>query len=200
VIDRWHLSETGELDIALLFVIAFRHRHLQAIQTPMAKKTRRTTSMNHGAKIVLDVSIQDLPTVHVAYIDYQASSEQGDLHSEIRACFQRVQSWVARRGHDPYSLLNVGVPNVDDGQLMSYECCVQIPEDVQGSSDDVDIKDLPGGLYAVVKIDKDPQAIGDSIAGFYQEYVPKNNIRLDGTRPTYEIYWEDTMEYCVPIR
>jgi hypothetical protein len=66
--------------------------------------------MNHGVDTMLDVSIQDLPTVHVAYIDYQASSEQGDFHSEIRACFQRVQSWVARLGHDPHSLLNVGVP------------------------------------------------------------------------------------------
>lgn len=73
------------------------------------------------------VSIQDLPTVHVAYIDYQASSEQGDFN-EIGACFQRVQSWVGRLGHDPHSLLNVRVPKADDGQLLSYGCCVQIAE------------------------------------------------------------------------
>jgi AraC family transcriptional regulator len=96
--------------------------------------------------------------------------------------------------------LNVGVPSVGDGQLLSYGCCVQIPEEVQSGSDGVDIKDLPGGRYAVVKIDKDPQAIGDSIGRFYQDYVPKNNIRVDGMRLTYEIYWEDTMDYCVPIR
>jgi DNA gyrase inhibitor GyrI len=64
----------------------------------------------------------------------------------------------------------------------------------------VGIKELPGGRYAVVKIAKDPQIIGDSIGRFCQEYVPKNNIRIDGMRPTYEIYWEDTMDYCAPIR
>ncbi len=52
----------------------------------------------------------------------------------------------------------------------------------------------------MVSIDKDPRTIGDSIARFYREYVPENNIKVDGMRPTYEIYWEDTMDYCVPIR
>ena len=156
--------------------------------------------MNHSVDTMLAVSIRDLPTVHVAYIDYQASSEQGDFHNGIRACFQRVQSWVRSLGHDPYSLLNVGVPNVDDGRLLSYGCCVQIPEDVLNGSDGVEIKELPGGRYAVVNIVKDPQTIGESIGRFYQEYVPENSIRVDGTRPVYEIYWEDTMEYCVPIR
>jgi DNA gyrase inhibitor GyrI len=149
---------------------------------------------------MLVVSIRDLPAVRVACIDYQASSEQGDFHNEIRACFQRVQSWIRGLGHDPYSLLNVGVPNVHDGQLVSYGCCVQIPEDVQSGSEGVGIKELPGGRYAVVKIAKDPQIIGDSIGRFCQEYVPKNDIRIDGMRPTYEIYWEDTMDYCAPIR
>ena len=156
--------------------------------------------MNQGTSTMLVVSIQDLPPVHVAFIDYQAGSEQGDFHSEIRACFQRVQSWVRDLGHDPYSVLNVGIPDVRDGQLVSYRCCVQIPEDVQSGSEGVEIKELPGGRYAVVKIDKDPQIIGASIGRFYQEYAPQNDIRIDGMRPTYEIYWQDTTEYCVPIR
>ena len=155
--------------------------------------------MNHDSTVLV-VSIQDLPPVRVAYIDYQATSEQGDFHNEIRACFQRIQNWVRRLGHDPYSLLNLGVPDVHDGQLVSYGCCVQVPDDVQSGSEGVKIKELPGGRYAVVKIDKDPRTIGDSIARFYQEYVPENNIRVDGMRPTCEIYWEGTMEYCVPIR
>ena len=76
----------------------------------------------------------------------------------------------------------------------------QIPEAVQSGADGVDIKELPGGRYDVVKIGKDPQTIDESIGRFYQIYVPENNLRVDGARPVYEIYWEDTMEYCVPIR
>ena len=156
--------------------------------------------MSHSVETMLDVSIRDLPAVRVACVDYQAGPDQGDMHAGIRACFQRVQSWVESLGHDPYSLLNVGIPRVDGGQLLSYGCCVQIPEDVQGGSDSVEIKELPCGRYAVLNIVKDPQTIGESIGRFYREYVPQHNLGVDGARPTYEIYWEDTMEYCVPIR
>jgi DNA gyrase inhibitor GyrI len=155
--------------------------------------------MDHSVDIVLSVSIKDLPTVHVAYIDYQANFEEGNFHNEIRKCFQRVQNWVRKLGLDPHTLLNVGVPNVVDGQLLIYGCCVQVPEDVQSGSDGVSIKELPGGRYAIVSIEKDPQIIADSIGRFYQEYVPKSNVKVDGMRPTYEIYYESTMEYRVPI-
>lgn len=155
--------------------------------------------MSENASSLLSVSIKELPAVHVAYIDYKANAERADFHNEIRKCFQRVQNWVRKLDYDPYTLLNVGVPNVVDGQLSSYGCCVQVPEDVQSGSDGVDIKELPGGRYAVVSVEKDPRIIGDSIGRFYQEYVPQNNIKVDGTRPTYEIYYESTMEYCVPI-
>jgi DNA gyrase inhibitor GyrI len=155
--------------------------------------------MSENATPSLSVSIKELPAVHVAYIDYEANAEQGDFHNEIRKCFQRVQNWVRKLDYDPYTLLNVGIPNVVDGQLSSYGCCVQVPEVVQSGSDGVNIKELTGGRYAVVSIEKDPKIIGDSIDQFYQEYVPQNNIRIDGIRPTYEVYYESTLEYCVPI-
>ena len=147
----------------------------------------------------LSVSIRELPTVHVAYLDYKANAEQGDLYNEIHKCFQRVQTWVQGLGWDPFTLLHVGIPVVRDGQLSRYECCVEVPAKVQSGLDDIGIKELPGGRYAVVSIQKDPAIIGNSTGRFYQEYVPQNHIEIDGMRPTYEIYYESTMEYCVPI-
>ena len=147
----------------------------------------------------LSVSIKELPSVRVAYIEYKVGAEQGDMHNEIGGCFRRVQAWVSERGGDPFSLLNVGALNMVEGRLSSYECCVEIPEQVQSSSDGVGIKQLPGGRYAVLSIIKDPSIIGPSIGRFHQEYVPQHNLAKDGTRPTYEIYYEKTMEYCVPI-
>jgi DNA gyrase inhibitor GyrI len=70
---------------------------------------------------------------------------------------------------------------------------------VQSGIEPIDIKDLPGGRYAVVRIEKDPAVIGSSIDRFYQEYVPQSRLELDGRRPTREIYYESTMEYCVPV-
>ena len=154
--------------------------------------------MSENTTASLSISIKELPSVHVAYIDYQAKDES-DNSDEIRKCFQRVQDWVKGLGYDPYALLNIGIPIVVDGRLLRYESCIEVPAKVQAGSDNIGIKELPGGLYAVVSIEKDPAIIGNSIGRFYQEYVPQNKIKIDGTRPTYEIYYENTMEYCVPI-
>jgi len=120
------------------------------------------------------------------------------MHSQIGECFQRVQAWVTKQGYSPRTL-TIGVTNMVDGQLSSYDCCVQVPEQVQSGSDGIAIKELPGGRCAVVSIEKDPSIIGDSIGRFYREYVPQNHIEIDGTRLVYEIYYEKTMEYCVPV-
>jgi DNA gyrase inhibitor GyrI len=147
----------------------------------------------------LAVSIREMPAVHVAYLDCQVDAEQ-DYFPKIHASFQRVQAWVRERGYDPYTVLNVGTLYAADGPLSSYGCCVQVPEEVQNGSEGVGIQELPGGQYAVVSITKDPAIIGDAIGRFYREYVPQNKLEIDGTRPTYEIYYERTMEYCVPVR
>jgi DNA gyrase inhibitor GyrI len=153
-----------------------------------------------GSKTIdsLSVSIRELRPVHVAYLECKVNAEEGNMHSRIGECFERVQAWVAEHGCSPRTL-TVGVINAVDGHLSSYECCIQVPEQVQSGSEDIGIQELPGGRYAVVSIEKDPRIIGDSIARFHQEYVPQNQLEIDGMRPTYEIYYEKTMEYCVPI-
>jgi DNA gyrase inhibitor GyrI len=147
----------------------------------------------------LSVSIKKLPSIHVAYIEYKVNTGQGNMHDEIGGCFRRVQAWLREGGYDPLPPLTLGVINMVNGQLVSYDCCVQAPEEMQSGSKGVNIKDLVGGQYAVLRIRKDPTIIGNSIGRFYQEFVPQNHINIDGTRSTYEIYYESTMEYCVPI-
>jgi DNA gyrase inhibitor GyrI len=155
--------------------------------------------MRNSAAASLSVSIRELPSVHAACISYTASDEQHDLHNEIGDCFRHVQAWVREHGYDPFATLTIGVPALVGGRLSSYECCIEVPEDVQGGSSGVGVKELPGGRYAVVSIEKDPAIIGDAIGRFYQEYVPQNALKIDGRRPTYEIYYASMMEYCVPL-
>ncbi len=155
--------------------------------------------MDTGVVSPLAVSINELTPTHVAYIRYQVTAEQHEMHQAIHACFQRVQAWVRQFGIDPNRAYTVGALNLVNGQLSSYDCCIRVPELVQGGSEGIAIKDIPGGRYAVVTIQKDPSIIGDSIRRFYQEYVPQNNLTIDGTRPTYEIYYESTVEYSVPV-
>ena len=107
-----------------------------------------------------------------------------------------MQAWVRERGYDPFLQLNVGALRSVEGRPSRYDCCVQVPNQVQGSSGDVKPEELPGGRYAVVSIRKDPAIIGDSIRRFYQDTLraPQNQIEIDSQRPTYEIYFESTME------
>ena len=147
----------------------------------------------------LSVSVKDLLSVHVACIQYKAGADQSNMHDQTGECFRRVQAWLRERGYDPMTQLTIGAINMVDGQPASYDCCVQVPEGVQSGSEGVDVKDLAGGRYAVLSMRKDPAVIGSTIGRFYQEVVPHNHLNIDGARSTYEIYYESTMEYCVPI-
>lgn len=155
--------------------------------------------MNEDAIADLSVSIRDLQPVHVACLDYWPKAELGNMHEEIHACFERLQAWIRSLGLDPSSLLHIGIPALHDGQLLRYECCVQIPANLQVGPEDIRVRDLPGGRYAVLGMRKDPAVIGNSIGRFYQEYIPRNQLNLDSERPTYEVYYETRMEYCVAL-
>ena len=76
---------------------------------------------------------------------------------------------------------------------------VEVPDDVGSGAGDISIQELVGGRYAVLTTDKDPSICGPDIGRFYQEYVPQKGLEIDDTRPTYEIYYERALEYCVPI-
>ena len=51
--------------------------------------------MSDNTGTPLSVSIQELPSIHVACIEYKPNAEQGNRHDEIGSCFRRVQAWSA---------------------------------------------------------------------------------------------------------
>jgi DNA gyrase inhibitor GyrI len=64
----------------------------------------------------------------------------------------------------------------------------------------LDVKILPGGHYAILKVEKVPSKIRSAIRTFRGDYLPDHELIPDEERPVYEIYFKDTLEYCVPIR
>jgi DNA gyrase inhibitor GyrI len=148
----------------------------------------------------LSVCIRDLSAMRVACLSCPAGGDQAEMAPCIRAAFQRVQAFMRGLDHDPYTLLTIGALRMEEGRLATYDCCVQVPADVQAGTSDIAITDLPGGRYAVLSIVKDPAVIGPTIGRFYREYAANQQLVLDPTRPTYEVYYEKTMEYCVPLR
>jgi DNA gyrase inhibitor GyrI len=146
----------------------------------------------------LNITVRNLPAVHAACLRCAATIDQEKFSQAIRESFHKVQGWVKGLGYDPYTLLTIGVIYQSGGQLSHYDCCVQVPAGTP-AGDGITIQDLEGGRYAVLTITKDPAVIGSTIGRLYQEYLPGSGLQVDGLRPIYEIYFERTMEYCVPV-
>lgn len=156
--------------------------------------------MGASASSLLGVSIKDLPAVHVACIHLEMDVAVGSYNRQISNTFGVVKGWAMRPGYYLQSALTIGIPQVVDQRLVGYDCCVEVPETVLEGTEEVAIKDVPGGRYAVLRSGKDSRAIKMVIEQFYAEYVPEHHLALDVSRPTYEVYGMRTMEYCVPVR
>ena len=150
-------------------------------------------------KSLLHVGIVELAPVRVAHklCIFPVSRTRPD--KKIRAAFKDLREWVLNFGWNPDDLLHIGIPTVDGKDLVTYDCCIEFPLPLDDESAKVKQKILPGGRYAVLSIEKNPQKIAKAIRQFRGDYLHEHNIIVDEERPTYEIYYEDTMEYCVLV-
>jgi DNA gyrase inhibitor GyrI len=155
--------------------------------------------MSNSAGQALSVSIRDLLPVEVAYTRCRVEQAAGNFSDQIRDGFQTVKDWLIQKGYDISGLKVIGVPQVIDGQLKSYDCCVELPEPVQVSTETILTKQLIGGKYASLTLEKDSAMIGETIGRFFAEYVPQQQLTIDDYRASYEIYYEHLMDFCVPI-
>jgi DNA gyrase inhibitor GyrI len=144
--------------------------------------------------VFLDVELRDLPDLRVVHslLLFRAITINPD--KVIRPAFSRLRQCVTEFGLDPDTLLHVGVPQLDDRQLVSYDCCIEFPIPA-----DVNLKTLPGGCYAILSVEKTPAKIGPAIRTFRGDYLPDHGLFVDEERPVYEIYFKETLEYCLPI-
>ena len=156
--------------------------------------------MSNPAGQTLSVSIRGLLPVEVAYMRCRVEQAAGNFSDQIRDGFQVVKDWAAQKGFDLSLLKVIGIPQVSNGQLTSYECCIELPEPVDVNESGTQTQQLIGGKYAVLTLEKDSATIGETIGRFFAEYVPEHELVIDNDRPGYEIYYEHIMEFCVPIR
>ncbi len=95
---------------------------------------------------------------------------------------------------DPDSLPLIGIPEVVEAELVSYDCCLEMP-----LPECEPARLLPGGRYAVLTVEKTPARIGAAIRAFQGDYLLDRDWIVDEARPVYEIYFKDVLEYCLPI-
>ena len=147
----------------------------------------------------LRVGIVELAPVQAAHKLCIFPISRTRFDKKIRAAFNELREWVLNFGLNPDDLLHIGIPTVDGGDLVTYDCCIEFPFPLKDERAKVKQKALPGGRYAVLNIEKEPQKIAKAIRQFRGDYLYERNLVIDEERPTYEIYYGDTMEYCVPV-
>jgi DNA gyrase inhibitor GyrI len=144
--------------------------------------------------VILDVELRSLSDLQVIHRLLLFNSNPVNPDKVIRQAFRQLRQRVTENGLDPDGLLHVGVPEVVDGQLVSYDCCIEFPLPEAG-----DINTLPGGQYAVLVVEKTPAKIRQALRAFQGDYLPDHGLIPDEVRPVYEFYFADTLEYCVPL-
>lgn len=150
-------------------------------------------------KPYLHVGITNLSPIRVAHKLCIFPASPGRPFKKINETFQSLREWIVSFALDPDTLLHMGIPTLDGNALVSYACCIEFPLPFDYNQDGIDVKSLPGDAYAVLRIEKKPARISQAIRQFHGDYIPQNQIIVDADRPIYEIYYLDTMEYCVPI-
>ena len=145
----------------------------------------------------LSVENVDLEPFRVAYLTYRPEGNPLDMFGQVKDVFEKVTDWAVGHGLDLDRQRLMGIPVVEDGILVSYDCCLEVPEDAVG--DGVLFKVVPGGRYCVLVMSKDSEVISKGIARFYDEYLPGHGLSVDEARPVLELYTRDLMEYCVPV-
>ena len=145
----------------------------------------------------LSVEYVDLEPFRVAYLTYRPEGNPLDMFGQVKAVFEKVTDWAVGHGLDLEKQRLMGIPVVEDGILVSYDCCMEVPGDAV--EEGVLFKMIPGGRYCVLVMSKDSEVISKSIARFYDEYLPQHKLIVDESRPVLELYTRDLMEYCVPV-
>jgi len=147
----------------------------------------------------LQVTIRDLPPTTIIYTSVLLQQMKGSYNDQIRDGFEKIKDWARRQGYDPSALKVIGIPHVNGTQLIGYECALEL-EIVSLNTEDVHTKQLPGGRYAILSLEKDSATIGETIGRFFAEYVPQHQLIVDPQRPNYEVYYEHVMDFCVPLQ
>lgn len=167
-------------------------------------------SDSQKSQMPVRIEVKELPDMHVAYIRHI----QGYPDSRIRQAFEWVCKWAAARNLLGPNSLVIGIPHDNPGvtpvDRRRYDACVTIPHEIVAAQGAVSIQDIPGGKYAMGRIEvsaSESHRIGEMIDHLYGEWLPDSGYQADD-KPPLEIYYATDgkpagtwicMDFCIPI-
>lgn len=148
---------------------------------------------------LLNVSICTLEPLRVVFRQCVFRNPHPNINKQIQDTFKFLRQWSACMRLNPAEFVEVGIPRIEDDRLISYTCCLEYVLPSIDENADVSLGELPGGRYAVLRVEKNPTRMEQAIWLFKTAYLLENHLQQDPRRPVYEIFHEKELEYCVPV-
>jgi AraC family transcriptional regulator len=158
-------------------------------------------------RCVLQVKIENLPDLHVAYIRSRGPYN----YKTIEPVFRQLSQWAYPRGMNENNSMVLGVVRsntmITPEDKLIYDACITVPESIKADRW-VDIQVLPGGKFAIhhceIETDRDEEAWLNLVLNWLasSDYQPDD-------RPLYQIYYNDPdthplkhqiLDLCLPIK
>ncbi|MGA2782770.1 MAG: GyrI-like domain-containing protein [Smithella sp.] len=158
-------------------------------------------------RCVLQVKIENLPDLHVAYIRSRGPYN----YKTIEPVFRQLSQWAYPRGMNENNSMVLGVVRsntvITPEDKLIYDVCITVPESIKADRW-VGIQVLPGGKFAIhhceIETDRDEEAWLNLVLNWLasSDYQPDD-------RPLYQIYYNDPdthplkhqiLDLCLPIK
>ncbi|XEC95557.1 GyrI-like domain-containing protein [Paenibacillus tarimensis] len=169
-------------------------------------------------RIHMNVTVKSLPSYHVAYFRHLTGYRKGVYNPDISKAFQKAANWVASRNLFTPETLSIGItydnPVITSSHRCRYDAAFTIPEQITDASGELGIQDIPGGLYAVCRVEVSKKApfetaiseLGKTADYLYGEWLPDSGFQL-ADKPCLEIYCTGNdkreggyvIDYCLPV-
>ncbi|MFD0670028.1 GyrI-like domain-containing protein [Cohnella sp. GCM10027633] len=160
----------------------------------------------------LPIEIRNMSPMHAAYARYWGTINEGKSNPAISDSYERLFSWLEAREALASGSFAVGLvhddPYITPPGRHRYDACVTTEHPITPAGE-VDVRTIPGGKYAVVKLAEKPDFIIDLLHMVCIEWLPRSPYIWDVSRPALEIYYRNPVhhpeglweiEYCIPVK
>jgi len=146
-------------------------------------------------KIINETEIKNLEDKTVAFVSFVGNYIG---NAEIfKNLFEKLCGWAGPKGllnNPEFIAAYHDDPHTTPPEELTLNLCMVVPENTEGI-DEVKIKTLPGGEYAVARFELDgPQEYGPAW-NLVVEWLKENNKEIDISRPCYELYLNNPEEH-----
>ena len=140
-----------------------------------------------------EAEARQLPEKFVAYV------RNVGPYTEIPKAMERIFAWAGPKGLIQFpkteciAVYHDDPKKVDESELRS-DACLTVPDGTEGEGD-VNTMTVPGGLFAVARVEVDPSGFTEAWDKLLGRWLPEHGYESDVERMAYELYLNDHTEH-----